>query len=45
MENKIKQELIKAPMPKQRCQAFRVKTKYNRVRESKGGRDDRSSFL
>ena len=45
MNQKIKLPKIRVPLPKQRCQAFKDKTKYDRKRSNKGGRQDRPSFL
>lgn len=41
-EKQRKADLIRAPRPKQRCQAFRDRTKYNR--KSKGVKLDPLSF-
>lgn len=42
-EERLK-NIIRAPRPKQRCQAFQDRTKYNRKRNERG-LDDLSSFL
>lgn len=39
MKDKNKPKKIRIPLPKQRCQAFRDQTKYNRKRDKKGSQE------
>jgi len=45
MDKKIKLPKMRIPLPKQRCQAFKDKSKYDRKRENKGGKNNLPSFL
>lgn len=45
MDKKIKLPKMRIPLPLQRCQAFKDKSKYDRKEIKKSDRQGRSSFL
>jgi len=45
MEKKTKIQKMRIPLPKQRCQAFKDRTKYDRKESKKGDRNSHPSFF